>query len=207
MSQGLRPLGRVLRRAQHGAVLFIALIVLVAMSLAGLAMMRGVETGALIANNLAFKQGATMAADAGVEAGRNWLLANGGAALLNSNAAGGYFAQWDGGAVGGVLDLYQSDADPANDFDWPSNSVALTTDAAGNTVRYVIHRLCKASGTAVAKSCVQSTEAAAAAGSSTKGAPAFGGGALATTTDAFYRITVRVIGPRNTVAYVQAVVY
>jgi Tfp pilus assembly protein PilX len=41
----------------RGAVLFIALIVLVAMTLAGIAIMRSVDTATLIAGNLAFKQG------------------------------------------------------------------------------------------------------------------------------------------------------
>ncbi len=43
--------------------------------------------------------------------------------------------------------------------------------------------------------------------SGTKGAAAFGSFAISTATEAFFRITVRVIGPRNTVSYVQAVVY
>lgn len=194
MSRGLRPVARGMRRAQRGAVLFIALIVLVAMSLAGIAMMRGVDTGALIANNLAFKQGATMAADTGVEAARGWLTANSGGGLNNSNIAAGYFSTWG------------SD-DFVNTFDWAANSVALAPDAAGNQINYVIHRLCKSPTTPNPQECVQSTESAATAGQSTKGAPAFGGTALATTTDAFYRITVRVIGPRNTVSFVQTVVY
>jgi Tfp pilus assembly protein PilX len=54
------------RRAQQGVVLFIALIVLVAMSLAGIALMRSVDTNVLIAGNLAFRQGATMAGDWGI---------------------------------------------------------------------------------------------------------------------------------------------
>jgi Tfp pilus assembly protein PilX len=194
MSRHLRPVARGLRRAQRGAVLFIALIVLVAMSLAGLAMMRGVDTGALIANNLAFKQGTTMAADAGVEAARSWLTANSGGGLNNSNPAVGYFSVW------GTPDFL-------NTFDWAANSVALAPDAAGNQVNYVIHRLCKNPATPNPQDCVQSTESAASAGQSTKGAPAFGGTALATATDAFYRVTVRVLGPRNTMSFVQAVVY
>ena len=44
---------------QSGVVLFIALIVLVAMSLAGVALVRSVDTNLLIAGNLAFKQGDT----------------------------------------------------------------------------------------------------------------------------------------------------
>ena len=54
--------------------------------------------------------------------------------------------------------------------------------------------------------CVKATATAPAA-ASTKGAGAYGGGAIAVPTSAFFRITVRTIGPRNTVSYVQAVVY
>ena len=60
----------------RGAVLFISLIVLVAMTLAGIAMMRSVDTGNLIAGNLAFEQGAMQAADRGIEQAFQWLLAN-----------------------------------------------------------------------------------------------------------------------------------
>lgn len=52
-----------MRRAQQGVVLFVALIILVAMTLAGIALMRSVDTNVLIAGNLAFRQGATMAGD------------------------------------------------------------------------------------------------------------------------------------------------
>ena len=55
------------RRAQRGVILFIALIVLVAMSLAGIALMRSVDTNVMIAGNLAFRQGATLAADRAFE--------------------------------------------------------------------------------------------------------------------------------------------
>jgi Tfp pilus assembly protein PilX len=48
-------------------VLFIALIVLVAMTLAGIAIMRSVDTATLIAGNLAFKQGTVQSSDNGVE--------------------------------------------------------------------------------------------------------------------------------------------
>ncbi len=54
---------------QRGAVLLIALIVLVAMTLAGIAMMRSVDTGILVSGNMAFRQSATLAADAGINSG------------------------------------------------------------------------------------------------------------------------------------------
>src|SRR6185295_17298658 len=62
------------RNAQRGVVLFIALIVLVAMTLAGIAMMRSVDTNNLIAGNLAFKNAASSAGDAAIEVARNWVM-------------------------------------------------------------------------------------------------------------------------------------
>ncbi len=202
----MRTAAITLRRAQRGAVLFIALIVLVAMSLAGLAMMRGVDTGAMIANNLAFKSGATMAADAGIEAARTWLTANTGATLYNNKPAvtngGGYFASWQEG-----LDFTKGDADATNDFDWTANSIALAADAGGNQVSYVIHRMCDLEGDPASRNCIRVTNSSGSTASSSKGAAAFGSYAISSPSQAFFRITVRVIGPRNTVSYVQAVVY
>jgi len=202
----MRPTATTLRRAQRGAVLFISLIVLVAMSLAGLAMMRGVDTGAQIANNLAFKQGATMAGDSGVEAARTWLLNNPGATLYNDQpgvANGvGYFGTWQQG-----LGFTNGDADTTNNFDWTNRAVALAADVAGNQASYVIHRMCDATGNPASINCIRVTNATGSTSSSSKGAAAFGSYAISSPSQAFFRITVRVIGPRNTVSYVQAVVY
>jgi Tfp pilus assembly protein PilX len=66
----MSPRTRLAAGRQRGAILFIALIVLVAMTLAGIALMRSVDTNVLIAGNLAFRQGATAAGDYGVEDAR-----------------------------------------------------------------------------------------------------------------------------------------
>lgn len=189
-------LSHAIRRAQRGAVLFIALIVLVAMSLAGLALMRGVDTGTLIANNLAFKQSATMGADLGVESARTWLLANAGANLQNDQPAiaGG----------NGYWSTSQDALDLINTYDW-STAVNVGTDAAGNQVSYVIQRLCDASGPTTSAHCIKTSSTTTAAG--TKGGAAYGTYAISAPTDAFYRVTVRVVGPRNTVSFVQATMY
>ena len=81
-----------MRRAQQGVVLFVSLIILVAMTLAGIALMRSVDTNVLIAGNLAFRQANTMYADTGVEAARAWLTAN--TASLNNNQPGGALHYW-----------------------------------------------------------------------------------------------------------------
>jgi len=121
-----------LRSRARGAVLFIALIVLVAMTLAGIAIMRSVDTATLIAGNLAFKQGTVQSADNGIEQGYQWLLANRPALSLD-NAAQGYNSGY-------------STPVWTNAASWV-NSVTVGTDAAGNTISYQIHRMCNCPNT------------------------------------------------------------
>jgi len=188
-------------------VLFIALIVLVAMSLAGIALIRNVDTGTVIAGNLAFRQAATHIGDIGVEAARGWLMGVSPAATLyddQPSITGGaaYFANWSEN-----IDLVGSDPAKA-DYDW-SNANVVTSPAppTGYEVRYVIHRLCKQPGDPVSITCVKQTGATSSTASGTKGAASFGSFAISVPTNALYRITVRVVGPRNSVSYIQAVVF
>ncbi|HLB44195.1 MAG TPA: hypothetical protein VJK49_02320, partial [Candidatus Limnocylindrales bacterium] len=76
-------MSRTAGRAQRGVVLFIALIVLVAMSLAGVALIRSVDTGSVIAGNIAFRQTAMHVGDNGIEAARTWLLGQSSSDLYN----------------------------------------------------------------------------------------------------------------------------
>lgn len=198
---------RTLRRAQQGVVLFIALIVLVAMSLAGVALLRGVDTGTIIAGNLAFRQTSMHVADLGVEAARAWLLAQPTSDLHIDKTADNYFATWQAN-----LDLLGNDASKP-DYDWttsvPVPSGSTYEPPSGYTVRYVIHRLCENSGdpTGSSANCVKVGGAAGTAASGTKGAAAYGTYAISVPTSAMYRITVRVTGPRNAQSYVQATVF
>ena len=195
-------------RAQRGVILFIALIVLVAMSLAGIALMRSVDTNVLIAGNLAFRQGATMAGDWGIEAARAWLDTNKAGTTLESDqpgvtSGGGYWANWQSAA-----DLYGATSSTADDYNW-NNATVVGTDAGGNEVRYVIHRLCSQAGatTSSAVSCVKvgGSGGGGAASTGTKGTTGYGSAALPGVSSTYYRVTVRVAGPRNTLSYVQAV--
>jgi Tfp pilus assembly protein PilX len=191
-SNALRlPLKRSLRKAQDGVVLFIALIVLVAMTLAGIAVMRSVDTNVLIAGNLAFRNAALSAGDAGIEAARNWLTTQTAGNLVNDQLPG-YYANW------------QDTFNPAT-FDWGANASLVGTDANGNQIRYVVHRLCAESAKTVdGTECfkVSSTSAG-----STKGGGSYGVTPLKGSAQPYYRITTRVDGPHNTVGYVQAFVY
>ena len=68
-----RNVNRPALRRERGVVLLMALIVLLAMTLAGLALMRSVSTSNVIAGNMAFQQAATQSADTGVEAAVTFL--------------------------------------------------------------------------------------------------------------------------------------
>jgi Tfp pilus assembly protein PilX len=187
-------------RSQRGVVLFVALIVLVAITLAGIALMRSVDTSVVISGNLAFKQTATQSSDGAMAQAFQWLNANSaGATLQNDNAAGGYRS-----------------SRPAAEPDWGdmanwTNAVVLNggaADASGNVVRYVIHRMCTEPNTpynganaGVPNVCALSypTSAAAVGGSMSVGASSF-----EALPQLYYRVTARVDGPRNTVSIVQA---
>jgi len=198
----MKPLRIPTRRAQRGVILFIALIVLVAMSLAGVALMRSVDTNVLIAGNLAFRQATTALGDNGVEAARAWMTANN--SLLASNQSGGntgYWANWQAG-----LDFVGTTPSTSDDYPWDAEATSVTSPDPAYVVAYVIHRLCETEGAAEKAKCIK---ASAGAGGSTvggtKGTVTYGVQSLPGTATVFYRVTVRVTGPRNTKSYVQAV--
>jgi len=190
---------RALPSKQGGLVLFIALIVLVAMTMAGIGMVRSVDTGNLVAGNLGFKQTALNSSEAGLQDAYEWLVANaGGGGLSNTSTANGYYS-----------------SRPANEPDWTDpdtweDAVVLAEDGTGNTVSYVIHRMCTQPNTpyngtnaGVANQCATtaSSTAPGAGGSMSVGSYSFAG-----TPQVYYRITARSQGPRSTESFVQAMV-
>jgi type IV pilus assembly protein PilX len=193
-SSSFRP-----RARQRGIVLIVALIVMVATILAAIALISSIDVATLISGNLAFRQSGVQAADAGVEVARKWLMAQP-TANLETPRAPSYWATFNGGAVGVF--------NPAT-FDWTNNASAMTTDPnTGNTVAYVVHRMCGNTGAPDPSTCVTAKTSGSDEGSSKRikeGGEYFDAGSPGFTP--FYRITVRVSGPRSTVTYVQAVIY
>lgn len=184
------PAGR-----QRGAVLFIALIVLVAMSLAGIAMMRSVGTGALIADNLAFEESSTAAADLGIQAAESVLPAIVSTSRDADMTSPYYYYATLTPQDGGVA----WNANGLPEVDW--TSVPDVANSLGYTIKYVIERLCTGAlpVTDVQGSCVAGT--AAGSGSMKAGSIKFTGAA-----QVYYRVTVYVLGPRDTTSYVQAII-
>lgn len=201
------PASRSLRarpQGQRGISLFIALVVLIAMTLSALGLMRSVFTSNRIAGNLSFQQSATAAGDVGVETAIVWLEQNStGTTLHNHIDRGpaqpvGYFA---------------TRQDPAANQSWeqfwtnvlvPTNRVnTLPVDEAGNTVQYVIQRMCATTGDPSTGIGCSVVPAIVGAEGNSRGSGVIG---LLSTGQSYYRITTRIAGPRNTVSFVQAMV-
>jgi type IV pilus assembly protein PilX len=196
-------------RRQAGVILIITLIALVAMTLAAVALVRSVDTGTIVAGNLGFKQSAVVSGDAGLEAARAWLLVN--ATLLASDSSNnGYYAtRQDSVDFTGA----RTPAVTTDNVDWDGtngSSVSKarkvnsgTADNAGNVVSYVIHRMCDIPGgiNDPGQACATATIDAT---GSPKDAPDYSKYGLQSSKLVYYRVTSRVLGPRNTITYVQS---
>jgi type IV pilus assembly protein PilX len=181
-------------KRQQGIVLLIALTVLVAMSLAGVALMRSVDNTVVIAGNIAFKQASLQVSDRGSRDAMGWLSVNNTAALNDDNPSFGYFS-----------------ARPPSEPDWfdPVTwaGAAVTNggipDASGNTVSYVIHRMCSLPGLGTDEGAQACTRYYPPSQKLDSGSKAVGQAQYDSKSQFFYRVTTRVDGPRNSVTITQ----
>jgi Tfp pilus assembly protein PilX len=208
--------------AQRGVSLIVVLIALLIISFAAAALLRSTDTATLIAGNLTFKKTALASADAGTEAAITWLGANiTGTALHADKVANGYYS-----TSADTCDLtgQRTPADATDDVKWDGGTanascpmVALTVTPAGvadgYAIAYVINRVCNAAGdpsSVVAADgstpMICSRQTNADSSNSTRAGGSYGSLPLSGQPQTYYRITTRVIGPRNTVRYVQAFV-
>ncbi len=205
------------RNRQRGLVLLLSLIVLAAMSLAAIGLMRSVLTSNRVAANLAFQQSATQSADVGVERAVAWLeqksreLEAVPGPPATTKPANKLFQHISiGGAETIAYRAIREDPGPGQTWEnfWQQRVAAnqintLPADAAGNTVGFLIQRLCVAAGDPLAGA---SCEAAPTLSSSSQTSSKSSGIKLQVPGQTYYRITVRVQGPRNAVSFIQSVV-
>lgn len=180
------------RRDQGGIALVVALIVLAAMSLAAAALMRAVDTTVAVSGNLGFREASIPPVNMAVEEAfaalfENDLLADRDRDLPAQNY---YGSLQPGEDVRGVPFVLQ---EPRN---YPV--AARVLDAGdGNTLRYIIERMCLRPGPTTPAHCALAKPHA-------PSAPATPASDTVAPTISFFRVTVRVDGPRNTVSHVQA---
>jgi type IV pilus assembly protein PilX len=199
-------------RRQRGVVLFVALIVMVAMSLAAIALIRSVDTTNAIVGNLAFRMASILPANASIEQAASALFSDADIGdivhipdkTINVPAENYFACRLKEPACGGLLEDARGVPAPLQKYSTASTlpkqfDANETATAAINThVTYLIERMCLATGPATIGNCDLAPP---------KGNPAdtlgdvnFGGA----TSVPFYRVTVRVDGPKNTASFVQA---
>lgn len=200
---------------QRGAALFMALIMLVAMSVAAISLVRTVDSTVVITGNLAFQQAALQVADFGVEAAvedlewiaqnssdANWRrsadtcsVPNGGRTAFNYYALRFAAANMGSPTIGGTT-IAMSGVPSLN---W--DQVPCMTNnriPAGYFVQYVIDRQCQGTLPILDLGSNCTSENPQEGGSKKAGAPRFRGA-----TAIHYRVTVRVLGPQNAQSFIQ----
>jgi Tfp pilus assembly protein PilX len=219
-------------RASRGISLVFSLITLAALSLAAVALIRSVDTGATILGNLSFRQDTVLAAEEATRQATAWLADNQASVALRDNLpANGYLASsvanidpsgHSSSTSRAVIDWTASPASPTCS-DYPSGtftggclpSLPATAQngatlgmANGVRARYLIVRLCNNSGDAASLSCARPLVASAANNNERNEVRAGGGARLVTTaTSQYFRILVRAQGARNTVTYTETLVH
>ena len=206
------------RQHQVGVVLFIALIALVVMSLAAVALIRSVDTNSQIAGNLAFRQTSVISSSYGIEAMADTL----GVLLYEdgyTNGAGagpkpaGYYATCN------TFDITAPPTRPCSggqltlDASWNAGTKSAVAsgigmdaggrDQYGNTIEYIVERMCTAVGLPSDANCLFDGQVE---DNGTKNVVTLNGiGAPASVVDLpVYRVTVRIQGPKNTVSFIQS---
>jgi hypothetical protein len=203
------------RRAQSGVALIMVLIMLTAMAIAGVALVRVVDSANVISGNFAFRQSTLNMADLGIEAAAAELAAipaaaRGAAWPVGCAADCRYFpfmsvgAMLDGkglpvlGDTGAATPAIQWNANAA----WDANDVPPAPSGynRGYAIRYVIDRQCNNLVPLPfdpVNHCSNDTPLTPV--SKKAGGP----GLPAPAGIIFYRVTVQVTGPRNTQSHVQ----
>jgi type IV pilus assembly protein PilX len=189
-------------RRQGGVVLFVALIVMVAMSLAAIALIRSVDTTNAIVGNLAFRLASILPANASIEQAASALFSDADIATVdhipdktNDLAAENYYAQRQAGedarGVPLVLQKKSTASTLTKKFD------ANDTDT---HVTYIIERMC-IGPTVLAQDYIKNCGLVPPVGNP---GDTIGDAGAAGLNVPFYRVTVRVDGPKNTASFVQA---
>ena len=208
-------------RHQHGMSLLFALLALAALSLAGVALVRSVNTSSQVIGNLGFKQDATSAGSRATETAIAWLQANT-ATLDSDNAAAGYYATslealdptGRNTTVAKPLGLVNWDSDTcayATAGTWASCSLlsAAVPAVNGNNSRYLISRLCEKAEAPSGTNVCAKPAAASLSDAVQRGEVRVGMELRPTklSTSPYYRIIVRTVGARNTVSYTETIVH
>jgi type IV pilus assembly protein PilX len=183
-------------KRQRGIVMFVALIVLVAMALAALALIRSVDTTTAVIGNLGFRQASVLPANVAVEEVVAAIFENLsiGKDRMNHLPAQNYYATKQAGEDSrGIPTQLQKKSN--------FSLARLLKPDASTEVRYVVERMCLNEG--VPANITHCDMALPIEGTGTTIRNPGSGTPITPDLIPFYRLTVRVDGPRNTASFVQ----
>jgi len=170
---------------QSGVSLLLVLIVLAVLLLSAAALLRNTETASLIAGNITFKQAALQAADIAVNQAVADLAAR---TALDTSVPGVYVATRLATDATGL----------PTELDWS----AVRSQRVGSVhIQWVVDRLCAGPLPVINPISQCQVNELPTAGSNKVGSPDY-----RSLTTYFYRVTVRVRGPKNAESFVQSVV-
>lgn len=171
-------------RGQRGITMLVVLVLLSVMLLGGMALARMTEVGTLASGNAAFREASLQASEIGVNTAYAQIKA---LANENSNTGGWYFAS-----------TLVQDSNGIPTATWSSAPEVLV---GAYSVRYVVDRVCTGAlpVTDPLRQCLVKQELPEAESRTDREKPD-------PPTARQFRITVRVIGPKDTQAWVQALV-
>lgn len=181
------------KKKQKGLVLIVTLLVLLVMILASAGLMRSMDTSLHALGNITFKQSSNAAISQALETAIRNLPT---AALNGTNGFYGFIqANEDANGIPAALQTQTN-----------TGVFVSPQDAAGNTARIVVERMCNAANVCL-------TPAGALRRANENDSPNLTGelyvlslGAVGAVPRFYYRVTVRVDGPKNTVSYGQAMI-
>ena len=198
-----------MHRRERGVVLFIALLVMVALSLAGIALLRSADTATTVAGNLAFKQAAAAAVDRSIEQAVQALfdprpIRRSSAPIIADKTVDHDRTRTTSRACGSMRRRHPGDSRPS------SQSLSALTGA-GLRTDLIPDRRRRQQGLLRDRADVRQSGRARSAATAIFSSAALGADAgtqhyeaLSRAATRYYRVTVRVEGPRNTVQYAQA---
>lgn len=184
---------------QSGVVLFITLVSLVIMLIASVALIRSTDTNLLISGSLAFKRDIVNQAERSMPGIRakftTGTLSVSTAKQANSVAVDNYYATILPSNASGIPNVLLN----TSDFDaaMPSNNITFANG--GITIRYVVDRMCLATGAVSPSNCTISK-----AGTDNSTSEKQDSGKLTGEDGVVYRISLRATGPKNTEAFMQS---
>ena len=185
---------------QRGFSLIMTLMILLILTTSALAMLLVMRGGTNTAANIAFRQAATRVADIGVASAFTYLNGQTVSYLKDDHTVDGYYANNDPTFSPGG-------------FDFTGSGKYLGTDYSGYKIYYVVHRMAMTSGVPCSDptaGCIFPPAASSTgvqAGQSHAGGTGSGQQISGITGLVYYRVTVKVIGPRFNNRYVQAFLY